>query len=745
MLSTICKLLPLLTCIGYTSANHQVTVIIWNGYNNGPARNLLCGFQHPCNTCSYKWIFGNKTLAVDNMLDADPSRYHVMSGICHQRPDLCGSLLEITNLVKDDEGSYTCEVRNGTHVSQGVGKVVGISEYLPSPMYPQCSLHPGPKSNTGEISTVTFTCIGGHASPPVNLTLAYQTQDGPEEILTTGIGNMSVARGITPENNNDIFICHMRSQIFTDFYRNCFADFVTVISKTEQNTSFGPILSIYCSLISGFCTSCTYRWIFGGKILAENDKLIEADPLRYSVWHKYNYPQRGVGNLLQITNLMKEDAGVYECQLVDHLTNNTILRSTSTSLTFYLPASDYPKCSISPSTDITAMTNVTFTCISGMGLPITTLNLNLTLQSQNNSSVELRYGVGDITVIRTLTSADDNATFVCEMTSETFPTAYRKCSIGPVTVTKEKSTGTSNRISPTTLGGSIGAVILVLIIVIICSVFLVRKVRSKSSHSAETTNRDTNTLEIPLYVQVQKNREPENHQSNEAEDGGLFSNAFYAGVAKQVEPAAVPNPDDKSNSPQVDHKSDVCTSNQEPIHKQDTSSGQIPLYAQVKKKTAQTSLSNNMEDDAISSDTTMPGLQPAATANENSTDESMYSQVQKKTKPQNTPSTSAEEEAMYSYASVPGLQPAGADIPQIQTKTSALNSKDNDAMYSYASVPGFRPTPGANPNQEEDESNIPVYGKVNKGYKADTSNGDAGNRESSGMVDNIIYVSSDSK
>ncbi len=220
MFSTICTLLLLSLYVGYITTANQPIVITWSSDINGPARNLLCGFPDPCNTCTFKWISSTKILAEDDkLIDADSSRYHVNSGICHSEQDLCGSLLQITNLIKDDEGSYTCEVRNGTHLSQGVGTVDDIAQYLPPITYPQCRFHSGLNSNNME--TVTFNCTGGQAYPPVNLVLTVKRQDGQEEILTVELDKISAVTDVTHKTSNDIFICHMTSHLFTNFYRNC--------------------------------------------------------------------------------------------------------------------------------------------------------------------------------------------------------------------------------------------------------------------------------------------------------------------------------------------------------------------------------------------------------------------------------------------------------------------------------------------------------------------------------------------
>ena len=59
---------------------------------------------------------------------------------------------------------------------------------------------------------------------------------------------------------------------------------------------------------------------FANKTLAQDKKIIDADPTRYNVSLGYTYykdGKYGYGSLLVIKNALKEDAGIYECLLDD--------------------------------------------------------------------------------------------------------------------------------------------------------------------------------------------------------------------------------------------------------------------------------------------------------------------------------------------------------------------------------------------------------------------------------------------
>ena len=77
------------------------------------------------------------------------------------------------------------------------------------------------------------------------------------------------------------------------------------------------------------------------------------------------------------------------------------------------------------------MNNLTFDCISGKSSQ--PVNLRLSLHRQDGSVIEL--GKQNVTT-RQITTEDNKALFLCHMTSDQFPTVYRNCTAGPITVLK---------------------------------------------------------------------------------------------------------------------------------------------------------------------------------------------------------------------------------------------------------------------------------------------------------------------
>ena len=200
----------------------------------------------------------------------------------------------------------------------------------------------------------------------------------------------------------------------------------------------GPVVQLSCMLnTNGSTTNPTYTWILRNKTLAVNGTLTaQADPTRHSI-HFW-------GSSLQIVNAIKADEGEYQCQVDYYLSGSFQTENGSKTVDKipYLPAPDYPKCTIKSSTSsLLDRSDTLFQCEVGHSSP--SVKVNLTLERQDGSIRQL----GNTSVTGTITLKDDGAMFVCHMTSDTFPTAYRNCSAGPLAIVESSS-------NPSTTSGS---------------------------------------------------------------------------------------------------------------------------------------------------------------------------------------------------------------------------------------------------------------------------------------------------
>ena len=338
----------------------------------------------------------------------------------------------------------------------------------------------------------------------------------------------------------------------------------------STDATFGQVINVFCK--GG---DSDYRWIFANKTLAENNELVEADSTRYSVSVGYTSTY-DFGSLLLIRNALRDDGGWYECQKEYYSDGKLILTSNKifVPVKHYYPSLAYPKCSICPSITLHDKSNVTFNCKADEST--SSLNLLLTLQYQNGSIVQL----GHNAVTKSVTLNDNNAVFVCHMTSDLFPSAYRSCSTDPVTVQQtsfprlETSTKTTETITAFVsnpipseghnadetdsidthvtygiIGGSIG-VALIVIAAITCIIIALRKSNSEESNQNQTNLPPSSAQEPdpePYAVPNQTNVSPSSNQQSVDHP--------YTAYQRQPDPEPYATLNQTNGSPSSDQKS----------------------------------------------------------------------------------------------------------------------------------------------------------------------------------------------
>ena len=200
----------------------------------------------------------------------------------------------------------------------------------------------------------------------------------------------------------------------------------------DEDHSDGSITLRCQTYFTGSASEIDHSWIHNGKLLTKNTELLEVNSSRYSVGYLNN---DGIVYKLTIMNPVQMDQGNYQC-VIEYTSYQKLCsdsRDVDVNINSYLPPLKYPSCSIRPSQTLTNGNFAEFKC--DIGETTTQITLNLTLQSYGGFVTYL----GFATVTRRVTVQNNNALFICQMSSKTFPTAYRKCSAGPLKILEEDS------------------------------------------------------------------------------------------------------------------------------------------------------------------------------------------------------------------------------------------------------------------------------------------------------------------
>ena len=207
----------------------------------------------------------------------------------------------------------------------------------------------------------------------------------------------------------------------------------TSVESVTYNVNTDGSITLTCQThISGEASEIDHIWIFNGKFLTKNTDILAKNPPRYNVKYQNNGHDRVYK--LTIPNPVQKDEGSYKCR-IDYKwkgTHSSLSKYVDVTIDSYLPPLNYPVCSIRPSQTLSNGTFAEFEC--EVGETNAQITLKLTLQSDNGSITLLgntnvrRY----LSVRRPVTLQDNKAMFICQMTSETFPTANRICSAGPL-------------------------------------------------------------------------------------------------------------------------------------------------------------------------------------------------------------------------------------------------------------------------------------------------------------------------
>ena len=215
-------------------------------------------------------------------------------------------------------------------------------------------------------------------------------------------------------------------------------------SNTFLNT--GPIVTIQC--VATFPMGSTQRTV---TLLFNHTELaVNRNRKSISLRHIFTYYQASENPSsftlqLNINNAVKQDEGLYECQMnyLQGGNNYNISDTAYVTIYQYLPASNYPECSIEPTNVFVDGGLATFTCIVGDSKP----DVDLELKFIKTDGFE--YQIGDASFsgngsITFVVNTNDNITrLVCYMTSDTFPTVYRRCYVGLIVDVQSQPSSTA--------------------------------------------------------------------------------------------------------------------------------------------------------------------------------------------------------------------------------------------------------------------------------------------------------------
>ena len=139
---------------------------------------------------------------------------------------------------------------------------------------------------------------------------------------------------------------------------------------------------------------------------------------------------------LSMIDIIIDDSGIYSCRVLSE--NLDVVDSDSVTVNvLHFPEEIYPICSPSESYVVHSGSEVTLTCSSAIANPPVQVSWSRTGDGHMPDTTELiNDGIMSSTVTLQITHLDNNALFLCEISSSAFPGQTRTCHIGPLVVLK---------------------------------------------------------------------------------------------------------------------------------------------------------------------------------------------------------------------------------------------------------------------------------------------------------------------
>ncbi len=145
---------------------------------------------------------------------------------------------------------------------------------------------------------------------------------------------------------------------------------------------------------------------------------------------------------LTILDVTREDEGTYVCKVRTLSGGEQIIGTSSVDVTInYFPGESSPTCSPGEPIVVTEGQEIVLNCSSTEGKPHVNFKWSKTPQHNRDSVLEDNVQSHDTHSLLTFKPShrDDNAIFVCTISSPAFPQRSRTCHIGPITVHRDLS------------------------------------------------------------------------------------------------------------------------------------------------------------------------------------------------------------------------------------------------------------------------------------------------------------------
>lgn len=223
------------------------------------------------------------------------------------------------------------------------------------------------------------------------------------------------------------------------------ADLKITLTAPINPVEAGNMLSIHCQVVGLSFTRHTLE--LARNVTGVDDRISFDNTMMEETDERFFLASRRLQNqvyFLSIIDITREDEGVYHCVVREKSSLRELQRKSVTVLFKYFPADIYPKCSpeseMSGGLTVYAGRSIQLNCTSELANPHVTIEWTRADQVINDN-IERHEENGNVVLTLTLrpTMDEDNAIYVCQITSNAFPETSSTCHVGPLKVIRDPS------------------------------------------------------------------------------------------------------------------------------------------------------------------------------------------------------------------------------------------------------------------------------------------------------------------